>query len=214
MTGLEVEKLIEDARTLLLIPEIGKSLKHKILELKETISRNIDFYQTEDEAEVEQKPQPLKGIRFKLTRIKDNLWIPSIPGNTCNGIYQVIPQPIVDYIVDNADNTGVIKMQNGLKFPILKGRVFDLSFEKENDFCITGIIHEGKENGVDSISPDNLAAVMGLTAVNGTLEKIEVFKLLVYYLATCDDFYSHVVSMFNNTWKTLIDYQIIDANAK
>lgn len=52
MTGLEVEKLIEEARALLLIPDIGKSLKHKILELKATISGNIDFYQTEEKVEV------------------------------------------------------------------------------------------------------------------------------------------------------------------
>jgi hypothetical protein len=214
MTGLEVEKLIEEARVLLLIPDIGKSLKHKILELKATISSNIDFYQTEEDAEVEKKPHPLKGMRFKITRIKENLWIPSIPGNPCNDIYRVIPQPIVDYIVDNVGNTGFITMQNGLTFPGLKGRVFDLSFEKKNDFCITGIIHEGKENGVDSIYPDNMAAAMGLPAVNGKVEKIEVIKLLVYYLATYDDFYDHVVSLFNNTWKTLIDNQILDVNAR
>jgi hypothetical protein len=215
MTGFEVEKLIEEARTLLLIPEIGKSLKHKILELKLTISKNIDFYQTEEEAEVEKKPHPLKGTLFKITRIKENLWIPSIPGNTGNDIYQVIPQPIVDYIVDNVGNTGVINMQNGLKFPGLKGRVFDLSFEKQNDYCITGIIHEVKENGVDSIYPDNLAAAMELTAVNGKLEKIEVIKLLAYYLATCDDFYDHVVSLFKLNWKLLIDNQILsDINAR
>lgn len=215
MTGLEVEKLIEEARTLLLIPEIGKALKHKILELKAMISRNIDFYQTEEEAEVEKKPLPLKGTRFKITRIQENLWIPSTPGNPCNDIYRVIPQPIVDYIVDNGGNSGFIKMQNGLKFPGLKGRVFDLSFEKKNDYCITGIIHEVKENGVDSIYPDNLAAVMGLTTVNGKTEKIEIIKLLAYYLATYDDFYEYVVSLFKINWKLLIDNQMLsDANVR
>lgn len=208
MTGLEVEKLIEEARTLLLIPGIGKALKHKILELKAAISKNIDFYQTEEEAEVEKKSHPLKGRRFKITRIQGNLWIPSIPGNDCNDIYRVIPQPIVDYIVDNVGNTGFINMQNGLKFPGLTGRVFDLSFEKKNDYCITGIIHEVKENGFDSIYPDNLAAVVGLPAVNGKLKKIEVIKLLAYYLATYDDFYEHVVSLFKINWKLLIDNQL------
>lgn len=215
MIDTEIEKLIEEARVLLLIPEIGKALKHKILELKATISKNIDFYQTEEEAEVEKKPQSLKGSRFKITRIQESLWIPSIPGNYCNDIYQVIPQPIVDYIVDNVGNTGVIKMQNGQKFPGLKGRVFDLSFEKQNDYCITGIIHEGKENGVDSIYPDNLAAAMGLPAVNGKLEKIEVIKILAYYLATYDDFYEHIVSLFKINWKLLIDNQLFtDVNVR
>jgi hypothetical protein len=215
MTGSEVEKLIEEARALLFIPGIGKALKHKILELKAAISRNIDYYQTAEETEVEKKPHTLKGTRFKITRIQENLWIPSIPGNTCNDIYQVIPQPIVDYIVDNVGNTGVINMQNGLKFPGLKGRVFDLSFEKQNDYCITGIIHEVKENGVDSISPDNLAAAMGLPAVTGKTEKIEVIKLLAYYLAAYDDFYDHVVSLFKINWKLLIDNQILsDVNVR
>jgi hypothetical protein len=209
MTDSEVEKLIEETRALLLIPGISKALKHKILELKAAISRNIDYYQTAEEAEVEKKPHTLKGTRFKITRIQENLWIPSIPGNNCNDIYQVIPQPIVDYIVDNVGNIGVINMQNGLKFPGIKGRVFDLSFEKQNDYCITGIIHEVKENGADSISPDNLAAVMGLPGVAGKPEKIEVIKLLAFYLANVDAFYNHVASEFFLHWKQLIDGQLL-----
>ena len=210
MTGSEMEKLIEEARALLLIPGIGKALKHKILEFKAAISRNIDYYQTAEETEVEKKPHTLKGTRFKITRVQENLWIPSIPGDTCDDIYQVIPQPIVDYIVDNVGNTGVINMQNGLKFPGIKGRVFDLSFEKQNDYFITGIIHEVKENGVDSISPDNLAAAMGLPAVIGKPEKIEVIKLLAFYLANFDDFYDQVSSEFFLHWKPLIDGKLLE----
>ncbi|MGD2092725.1 MAG: hypothetical protein PVH61_41545 [Candidatus Aminicenantes bacterium] len=62
-------------------------------------------------------------------------------------------------------------------------------------------------------SPDPVLS-MGFPTVTGKTEKIEVLKLLAYYLATCDDFYDHVVSMLNNTWKTLIDNQILDVNAK
>lgn len=208
MKDSEVEKLIDEARSLFLIPEIGKALKHKIYELKAMIAKNIDYYHRPGETEVEKAPQTPKGTRFKITRVKDNLWIPSLPGNTCSDIYRVIPQPIVDYIVENSDDMGVINMQNGLKFPGLKARIFYLSFEKHNDYIIKGIIHEDKENGVDSIYPDNLATIMGLTAVNGRLDKIEVIKLLVYYLATHDDFYDHVVSLFKINWKLLIDNQL------
>jgi len=205
MTGPEDEKLIEEARAILLVPELGKALKHKILELKAAISRNIEWFQPGEETETGKKPHSLDGTRFKITRIQGNLWIPFIPGNNSDDIYRVIPQPIVDYMVDNVGNRGMINMQKGLKFPGLKGRVFDLSFEKQNDYCITGVIREVSKKAVDSISPDNLAAAIELFGISQKPQKIEMIKLLAFYLANFDDFYHHVSAEFYLHWKPLID---------
>jgi len=209
MTGSEIEKLIEEARAILLIPELGKALKHKILELKAAISRNIECLQTGEETETGEKPHSLPGTRFEITRIQGNLWIPFIPGNNCDDIYRVIPQAIVDYIVDHVGHRGMINMQKGLKFPGLRGRVFDLSFEKQSGSCITGIIHEVKKKTADSISPDNLATALELFGAAGKPKKIEVIKLLAFYLANFDDFYNHVASEFYLHWKPLIDGKLL-----
>ena len=210
MTGPEIEKLIEETRAILLIPWIGNSLEHKILELKARISSDMDSFQTGDEAEAEKKPYSLEGTRFEITRIQENLWIPFLPGNKCDDIYRVIPQVIVDYIVNNVGDRGVINMQKGLKFPRLKGRVFDLSFEKQNDYCITGIIREVKKKAVDEISPDNLAETIEMFALTSKPKKVDVIKLLAFYLANFDTFYNHVTSEFFLHWKPLIDGELLE----
>lgn len=209
MTGSEDEKLIEEIRDILLIPELGKALKHKILELKATISRNIEWLHPEEETETGKKPHSPEGTRFEITRIQGNLWIPFVPGNSCDNIYRVIPQPIVDYIVDHVGNRGTINMEKGLKFPGLKGRAFDLSFEKRNDYCIIGIIREVKEQAVDSISPDNLAAAIEMFSLASKPQKIEMIKLLAFYLANFDDFYRHMAAEFYLHWKPLIDGKLL-----
>ena len=101
-------------------------------------------------------------------------------------------------------------MQKGLKFPRLKGRVFDLSFEKQNDYCITGIIREVKKKAVDEISPDNLAETIEMFALTSKPKKVDVIKLLAFYLANFDTFYNHVTSEFFLHWKPLIDGELLE----
>jgi hypothetical protein len=213
MTTTEADELLKEARDLLFIPNIGRALEHKILELKEAIARNIGSYQI-TEAPKEQRRHSLKGIGFRINRIGKNLWIPSIPENPKTDVYQVIPQPIVDYIVKTDIDTGVINMQSGLKFPALKGRVFNLSFEKHNYHFITGIINEVKaDNGL--LSAENQAAAIDPLLHGETPKKAEVIKLIVYYLANFDPFYNHVASEFFLHWKQLIDHQLLArVNAK
>lgn len=211
----EKEKLLREAGELLTIPNIGQSLKHKILELKLALARNIDYYQPSGEAEIPKQPHFLKGTGFKITRLNKNLWIPSIPGRTEDDVYLFIPPPIVDYIIEQNLEMGVINMQSGLKFPGLKGRVFNLSFEKHTENCISGIINEVSDNECNFISPENLVAEIDRWAFGEKQEKIEVIKLLMYYLITFDNYYNHVAAEFFLHWKQLIDNQLLtQVNAK
>jgi hypothetical protein len=217
MIKKEKEKLIREAGELLSIPNIGQSLKHKILELKLALSRNIDYYQPDREPEIPKRPHLLKGTVFKITRLNKNLWIPSLPGHPEDDVYRSIPPPIVDYITELELETGVINMQSGLKFPGLKGRVFNLSFEKHAESSITGIISEVTDNECGFISPENLVTEIDRWAFGEKQEKIEVIKLLLYYLITFDNYYHHVANEFFLHWKQLIDNQLltrVNVNAK
>jgi hypothetical protein len=208
MTTPETEELLNEARDILSVRHFGDALRHKILELKEGIARNIDPHQS-TEAPKDRRRHPRNGIDFSITRLGQNLWIPSITAKTETEVYQVIPQPIVEYIVKMDVETGVINMQSGLKFSGLKGRAFNLSFEKHNDHFITGIIEEVKADN-DLLSAENQTAALDLLLHGQTPEKTEVIKLIVYYLASFDIFYNHVASEFFLHWKQLIDNQLLD----
>jgi hypothetical protein len=215
MIKKEKEKLLREAADLLSIPNIGQSLKHKILELKLAISKNIDYYQPNGEPDVPKKKHFLKGTGFKITRLNTHLWIPSLPGHPKEDVYRLFPAPIVDYITEQDLETGVINMQSGLKFPGVKGRVFNLSFEKSAEDCITGFISEASDNECNIISPDNLVTEIDRWAFGEKKEKIDVIKLLVYYLITFDNYYNHVTAEFFLHWKQLFDNQLLTrANAK
>jgi hypothetical protein len=211
---MEHEKIIQDAKELLKFPNIGKSLFHKIEELKGVLSENIEKYCPLLEKHPQKKTgHTPEGIRFELRRISEKLWIPSIPENRGSNAYEVIPQLIIDYIVNQQRKTGVIEMKPGLRFPDIPGQVFDLIFEQSSPKYIWGIIQEFQENISEVIYPNRQAVKSASLDVGEKSDKQEVLKLVLYYLLNNQDYYTHVTAEFFYHWKPLIDNQLIAANA-
>ncbi|MGD2090001.1 MAG: hypothetical protein PVH61_27740 [Candidatus Aminicenantes bacterium] len=211
---MEHEKIIQDVKELLKFPNIGKSLFHKIEELKGILSENIEKYCPLIEKHPQEKTgHPSEGTRFELRRISEKLWIPSIPGNRSNNAYEVIPQPIIDYILNRQEKTGVIEMKPGLSFPDIPGQIFDLIFEKSSPKYIWGIIQQCQENLSEFIYPNRQAVKATAHDVGENSDKQEVLKLVLYYLLNHQDYYTHVTAEFFYHWKPLIDSQLITANA-
>jgi hypothetical protein len=213
---MEQEKIIRDIKELLKFPGIGKSLLHKIEELKGVISGNIEKYSSLIEEHPQRKTgYPTAGTRFELRRLGEKLWIPSIPDSRRINAYEVVPQPIIDYIVDNQENAGIIGMKPGLRFPGIPGQVFDLVFEKISPTYIWGMIQPYQENPSEFIYP-NRPAITSTPAdleVGEKSDKQEILKLVLYYLLNHRDYYSHVAAEFFYHWKPLIDSHLITASA-
>ena len=211
---MEHEKIIQDAKELLKFPNIGKSLFHKIEELKGILSENIEKYCPL----IEKHPQRQTGhtpvgTRFELRRISEKLWIPSISENRSSNAYEVIPQPIIDYIVNHREKTGVIEMKPGLRFPDIPGQVFDLIFEKSSPKYIWGIIQKCQESISEFIYPNRQAVKSASQDVGENSDKQEVLKLVLFYLLNNREYYTHVTAEFLYHWKPLIDSQLITTNA-
>jgi hypothetical protein len=144
-----VNELIEELKDLVEIPEIERILHHKVEEIKTILSKNIHLYRDIEESLLEVKPPKnpgkmhLYGQLFELTLFGKKTWIPSIPyqPNDCD-IYAIIPREIIDFIVKHESQSGMPILLPGLKFPGLKERQFDLTFEKINNKRFTGIIYE------------------------------------------------------------------------
>lgn len=211
---MEYEKIIQDAKELLKFPNIGKSLFHKIEELKGILSENIEKYCPLMEKHPQGKTShTTEGTRFELRRMSEKLWVPSLPENRSSNAYEVIPQPIIDYIVNHQEKTGVIELKPGLRFPDIPGQIFDLIFEKSNPKYIWGIIQKYQENISEFIYPNWQAVKSPSPDVGENSDKQEVLKLILYYLLNNQDYYKHVTAEFFYHWKPLIDSQLITANA-
>jgi hypothetical protein len=211
---MEHEKIIRDAKELLKFPNIGKSLIHKIEELKGILSENIEKYCPLMEKHPQRKTrQTPEGTRFELRRVSGKLWVPTLPENRSSNAYEVIPQPIIDYIVNHREKPGVIEMKPGLRFPDTPGLVFDLIFEKSSPKYIWGIIQKFQENISEFIYPNRQAVKSASQDVGENSDKQEVLKLVLYYLLNNRDYYTHVTAEFFYHWKPLIDSQLITANA-
>jgi len=122
--------------------------------------------------------------------------------------YEVIPQAIIDHIVNNQVETGLAKMEPGLKLPELPGRVFDIIFEKCNPQFIRGSIRE-REDEPGFIYPDQRKAKNGFRDVETNAAKNDIIEVLLYYLLSNDDYYHHVVSEFFYRWKPAIDSRLL-----
>lgn len=100
MKEKEIEKILKVTRDILLIPFCGLSLKHKILELKESLARNIDYFRDPDDTDEtgQKKIDKSRGVKFEISRLGENLWVPSIPGDPGCRVHDIIPDAIVQYI--------------------------------------------------------------------------------------------------------------------
>jgi len=206
---MEDEKIIEDFIDLLKLPGIDLALHHKVEELKLLVSRNIDEYWPLIGWRTPKKAgTAFKGVEFNLIRMGKKLWIPMITEDPDCDAYEVIPQAIIDHIVNNQVETGLAKMEPGLKLTELPGRVFDVIFEKCNSQFIRGNIHERKDES-NFVYPDQRKAKNGFRDVGTNAEKNDIIEVLLYYLLSNDDYYQHVVSEFFYRWKPAIDSRLM-----
>jgi len=211
---MEHEKIIQDTIELLKFPNIGKSLLHKIEELKRVLSENIEKYYPLIEKHPHRKTGHVEeGTRFELRRISEKLWIPSMQDNRKSNAYEVISQPIIDFIVKDQGKPGVIEMKPGLRFPDIPGQVFDLIFEKSGPKYIWGIIRKYQENLSEFIYPNRQAINSISREVGENSDKQEVLKLMLYYLLNNRDYYTQITAEFFYHWKPLIDSQLLTTNA-
>jgi hypothetical protein len=210
---MDHERLLLEIKDLLMIPNFNRAIYHKVEELKIILSEDIECF-SKISRTIEpgsECPRFRDGKEFQLARFGESLWIPSLrnprPGKD---IYDIIPQEVIDYIVRFDTEPGVIVMKSGVKLPGLKGRKFDLSFEKLSDRGISGVIKEkkctgeGPEGVLDLDMPgrdEMFYREMGEIAEN--------LKILVSYLLKNHDYYRHVISEFFIRWKPLIDNQLI-----
>ncbi|UCH96020.1 MAG: hypothetical protein JSV88_03995 [Candidatus Aminicenantes bacterium] len=209
---MEHEKIIQDVKELLKFPNLGKALFHKIEELKLILARNLNEYLPmlkRSPGETDTRTNTTRGINFELTRVCENLWIPSIPGKPECNPYEIIPQPLIDYIVDYQVKTGVIEMKPGLRLPEVPGEVYNLTFEKGNPKFIWGTIRKSHDVTPDFIYPHQQANKSSFPALEENPEKSEVIKLLLHYLLSNDDYYKHVAAEFFYRWRPIIDSQLI-----
>lgn len=210
---MDQEQLLREIKDLLIIPNFHRAIYHKVEELKIILSEDIEcFSKISRTIEPERQcPRLRDGREFQLARFGDSLWIPSLQSlQPVGNIYEVIPQEIIDYIVRFDTEPGMIVMKSGVKLPGLKGRIFDLSFEKHSARRISGIIKEKKCTGKgseDVVTPDMPGREEMFYREMG--EIAEKLKILVSYLLKNNDYYRHVISEFFIRWKPLIDNQLI-----
>ena len=203
------EKILQDVIDLLKLPGIDLALHHKVEELKQLVSRNLtEYLPLIGWQSPQKKGAAFKGIEFNLIRMGKGLWIPIITENPDCDAYEVIPQAVVDHIVNHPVETGLAKMEPGLKLPELPGQVFDIIFEKCDSKFIRGNIHQRQDKS-DIIYPDQRKAKNGFRDVGTDAARNDIIEALLYYLLSNDDYYHHVVSEFFYRWKPAVDSRLL-----
>lgn len=230
----DLEELIDEIRDLASIPEFKKSFLFKVYELKVRLGEDIENHRGIDEMlfqkksnEVREAPGKVGNImrkQFYLNRIGQDTWIPSIPGIPGDGedshacdidIFKIIPQSIIKFITHYGCNTGEPVMLPGLTLPDLKGRKFALIFEKQDEDCFTGFIHEISSASEAADKKEKEFRFANQTESIGKREQqLKKIKRLNQYLLKDDAYYLHVISDFLTRWKPLLDSQKLEINAE
>jgi len=141
---IDIEKAVEDFKNFIELPILGKALYMKMKQYKELISANIEEFKNIVELRnlvkknANKWPKTSNDHEFEIVKAQ-GIWIPVFPGDKDIEAYRIIPGELVNYIVKEAD-AGIIQRKNNLTIPGIKGRVFNLWFEKLRDDYIYGII--------------------------------------------------------------------------
>jgi len=202
---VDIAELLTDIKELSEIPEFAGALYHKVEELKIALSENIEYHREIDsvinQSQSWEKGE-IKGIRFELIRIGDSLWIPSIPNNQNNKhIYSIIPKPLIQYIVNQKVERGLIIMKKGLTLKSLKDRTFDLSFEKITEKYIVGLLSE--HGNAKQLMNIPFSDMNGYEDIN-----INDLKLLIKYFKTYPYYFRNVFNNFRKVWKKVLDKRV------
>jgi hypothetical protein len=228
----DLEKLIDEIRELAEIPEFKKSLLHKVNELKVMLNDDIEYHREINEMLLPGKSHKrqetsgeignIKGKPFHLNRIGENTWIPSMPGisdtsedsKDCDfDIFEIIPPGIIRFITHYGINKGEPVMLPGLNLPDLKGRSFNLIFEKQSEDCFTGFIHEIASSSETAAKKEKAFKITNQIDSMGKREhQFKNIKQLNQYLLENEFYYLHVISDFLTRWKPLIDSQHLEIN--
>jgi hypothetical protein len=196
--NFDPDQLLADIKELILIPDIGDSLFHKVEELKGLKAKDIEYYQNMGLISKNAPPKSFEGQSFLITR-KGKQWETSID----------IPQQIVDYLVKSEIEPGLTKMDRGVKFPGLSGR-YSITFEKKDSSHITGMIQVEKEERKEkpaAASPGSHLKVLQPVPK----DKLKEF---LFYLTNHKRLYEHVLSEFSLRWKPAIDFQLYNNNGE
>ena len=141
---IDIEEAVEDFKNFIELPILGKALYMKMRQYKDIISANIEEFKNIVELRnlvkknANEWPKTSNDHKFEIVNTH-GMWIPVLPGEKEIEAYRIIPEKLVNYIVKEAA-AGIIKKKNNLTIPGIKGRVFNLWFEKLRDDYIYGII--------------------------------------------------------------------------
>lgn len=186
MDYIDNEKLIEDIKTIIKIPELRAALFHKVEEYKSNNAKKIEEYrELENMVEPEKKEktgEPVKEIRFEIRKKK--------AGWMANPVD--IPREVVKHITTMDLTPGIIKMQ---KFK-LEGRTIELSFEKQERDCFTGFIIEKSTQTAQKETPAKQAK---------KADKTGDLKTFITYLLNNEPLYNWMMNEFFDNWKPLIE---------
>jgi hypothetical protein len=190
MNYIDNEKLIEDVKMVMKIPELRTALYHKVEEYKISHKKRIEEYREIEkmvDPEKKEKPgDPVKEIRFEIRKKKAGWMVNPVD----------IPQEIVKHITTMDLTPGIIKMQ---KFKI-DGKNIDLSFEMQARDCFTGSI---KEKSIKTKKEN--PSIQARKADNKTGD----LKTFITYLMNNKTLCDWMVNEFFEHWKPLIDDDFI-----
>lgn len=200
----ENQKIFRQFKELLNIPTFKKVMVHKIEELKILLSEDIGHF-NQLRTMLDSAPVPeltgdkkVERVAFQLKRVGQDLWIPTLPnqrkGDT--DVYQIVPEALIDYMVEYETEPGIIVAKPGLKLPVLPGRTFDLYFERLRDDFITGII-AGETVAINPVRDEkiNTNKEVDLKSLH------QFFEYLMHYPVL----YTHMINQFELVWKPLLD---------
>jgi hypothetical protein len=144
---IDKEKAVEDFKNFMELPILGKALYMKMRQYKDLISANIEEFSNIVELRnlvkknIKEWPKSSNDHEFEIVNV-NGIWIPVLPGDNDIEASRMIPEKLVSYIVKEAGemDSGIILRKNNLTLTGIKGRVFNLWFEKLRDDYIYGII--------------------------------------------------------------------------
>lgn len=209
---IDKKKALEDFKNIIELPILGKALYYRILELKDAISANIDEYKNilELRKMVKKKgkdwPKASDGVNFEILKIKNNLWVPVIPCEKECEPSKIIPRKLVDYIVEKSFEMtpGIIERNSSLTVPGIKGRFFDIWFEKIWDDYIYGFI-----KGIDLSISDRYNYNVDIERDIKDLKDIDFDELFAVFRFIFESSYfrKQIFREYRKIWKDLIEIE-------
>lgn len=189
MDYIDNQKLIEDVKMIMKMPDLRAALYHKVEEYKSRNAKRIEEYRElenmVDPGKKEKTAEPVKEIRFEIRKKKAGWMV-----NPVN-----IPLAVINHILAQDAKPGIIKMQK-LK---LHGKMIDLSFEMHKKDYFTGLIKEKKTE------KETKQIIHSISQARNTDNKTGDLKTFITYLLNNETLHNWMMREFFGNWKPLID---------